>query len=56
MITITDLARMEILLAMYTSIDRMNQAIARGSSEEYQLELNLQQILRDDFKKLSKEN
>jgi hypothetical protein len=52
--TMIDLAKQEALLAMYQSIDRMNEAIASGNQDVYQSECHLQQNLRKNFEDLSK--
>ena len=45
-------AKNQTLLAMYRSLDRMNQAVADSNSEVYQAEQGLQQNLRNNFEDL----
>jgi hypothetical protein len=51
--TMIDLAKQETLLAMYQSVDRMNEAVASGNQDVYQSECHLQQNLRRNFEDLS---
>jgi hypothetical protein len=50
--TMIDLAKQEALLAMYDSVERMNQALVSGNHDVYQSEYHLQQNLRRNFEDL----
>ena len=50
--TMIGLAKEETLLAMYASVDRMNEALASGNGDVYRSEYHLQQNLRSNFEEL----
>ena len=50
--TVVDHVKRETLMAMYRSVDRMNQAVVDGNTEVYQSEVGLQQNLRSNFEEL----
>lgn len=51
-----DLAKAEMLQAMYHSVGRMNAAIVDGNQEIYQSEIGLQRNLRSNFEELLEHN
>lgn len=49
-----DLAKQDILLSMYSSLDRMTQHMLKGNKEEVEDERGVQVSLRQKFEEISR--